>query len=102
LPTNSLSKSASTAEPWVSEAEMRVAVWPTKPDLISNQTLRLLCRQSRWPHLRIGGTYFFRISDVKKFLTDKEVTLAAAISVEEDCQRRIAQNKGPARGKVRV
>jgi hypothetical protein len=69
----SLSSSAPTG--WVDEHTMRAHVWPENPDLLPAYTLRLLCRQRKFPHLKIGRRLFFKLAEVEAYLTQKRVGL---------------------------
>jgi excisionase family DNA binding protein len=62
----------------VDEATMRKSIWPLNPYYISRPTLRQLIRQHRFPGVRIGGRYFFRLSDVAAFLQTKGVSAEEA------------------------
>jgi hypothetical protein len=87
-----------STDDFVDERMMRLRIWPEDPYVISGQTLNKLCREGRFPHLKLGGKYFFKIDEVRKFLLDKRVTLAAAVSAQKWHQERISKIKARGRG----
>jgi hypothetical protein len=91
-----------STDDWVDERMMRLRIWPEDPYVISGQTLKKLCREGRFPHLKLGGQYFFKVAEVRKFLLDKRVTLVAAISAQKWHQERISKIKARGRGRSRV
>jgi hypothetical protein len=94
--------STESLDDWLDERMMRIRVWPEDPWVISGQTLKKLCREGRFPHLKIGGQYFFKLDEVRKFLMDKRVTLAEAVSAQKWHQERISKIKARGRGRGKI